>query len=233
MRGLPLANGRSRVKPMGMDRTPAAAPAIPPSLFAFSIFYGGMVPLGGFLGVKQVGLGPLAVEAGIFPFLTLVAASSAIAELHGRDVANRLVRWGFVPLIVAIALTFFVLQLPTDPGMYEPAKAAFPIVVRQGGRMMIAGIMAYGVSVSLNIWLFDKLRSSVGRFAELRGFIAAALSQIVDTLIFITVSFLGVRPILDLMIGQALAKVVLSAVMVPLIIALMVRIGRRLDAGQS
>ena len=203
---------------------------IPRSLFAIAVFYGGMVPLGGFLGVKQVALGPLAVEAGIFPFLTLVAVSSAIAELYGRDVANRMVRYGFVPLIVAIALTFFVLQLPTDAEMYEPAKAAFPIVVGQGGRMMAAGILAYGISVSLNIWLFDRLRAMTGRFAELRGFIAAALSQIVDTLIFISVSFYDVRPIMDLMIGQAVAKIVLSAVMVPLIIAVVVRAARWLDA---
>ena len=208
-------------------------PQIPRSLFAFSIFYGGMVPLGGFLGVKQVALGPFSVEAGIFPFLTLVAVSSAMAELHGREIANRMVRYGFIPLIVAIALTFFVLQLPTDAGMYEPAKEAFPIVVGQGGRMMAAGILAYGVSVTLNIWLFDRLRSMVGRFAEFRGFISAALSQIVDTLIFITVSFYGVRPIMDLMIGQALAKIVLSAVMVPLIIAVVIRIGRRVDGPSS
>jgi queuosine precursor transporter len=51
----------------------------------------------------------------------------------------------------------------------------------------------------------------------------------VDTLIFITVSFYGVRPIFDLMMGQMVAKIVLSAVMVPLVIALVVRVGRRLD----
>jgi len=204
--------------------------SIPRSLFVFAVLYGGMVPLGGVLGTKQVGIGPLAVEAGIFPFLTLVALSSAIADLHGRDVANRLVRYGFIPLIVAIALTVLVLQLPTDPGMYEPAKEAFPIVLGQGWRLMGAGIIAYGVSVTLNIWIFDRLRGAVGAFAGVRGFIAAALSQIVDTLIFITVSFYGVRPIMDLMIGQALAKVVLSAVMVPVIIALVVRICRKLDA---
>ena len=62
---------------------PTSALSIPRSLFLFAILYGGMVPLGGFLGAKQVALGPLAVEAGIFPFLTLVAISSAIAELHG------------------------------------------------------------------------------------------------------------------------------------------------------
>lgn len=204
--------------------------AIPRSLFVFAVIYGGMVPLGGVLGAKQVGIGPLAVEAGIFPFLTLVALSSAIAELHGRAVANQLVRFGFIPLLLAIAMTVLVLQLPTDAGMYEPAKEAFPIILGQGWRLMAAGIVAYGVSVTLNIWIFDRLRGAVGKFAGLRGFIAAALSQIVDTLIFITFSFYGVRPIMDLMIGQALAKVVLSAIMVPVIIALVVRIGRKLDA---
>jgi queuosine precursor transporter len=205
------------------------APAFPRSLLLFAIFYGGMVPLGGFLGAKQVALGPLAVEAGIFPFLTLIAVSSAIAEMHGREVANRLVRYGFVPLGIAILMAVLVLMLPTDPGMYEPAKEAFPIIVGQSWRMMGAGILAYGVSVTLNVWLFDRLKSATGSLASVRGFIAAALSQIVDTLIFIAVSFYGVRPIMDLMLGQMLAKIVLSAVMVPLVIALVVRIGKRLD----
>ncbi len=215
--------------PVPAALTPAPT-AIPRSLFAFALFYGGMVTLGGVLGAKQVALGPLAVEAGIFPFLTLVGISSGIAELHGKQTAERLVRYGFAPLVAAILLTFFVLRLPTDPGMYEPAKAAFPIILGQSGRMMFAGIIAYGVSVTLNIWLFDRLRSATGSFASVRGFIAAALSQIVDTLIFISVSFYNVRPILDLMLGQMLAKVVLSALLVPLIIAIVVRLGRKLDA---
>lgn len=209
---------------------PSAAASVPRSLFLFALFYGGMVTLGGVLGAKQVALGPLAIEAGIFPFLTLVAISSGIAELHGKLVADRLVRYGFLPLAFAILLTLFVLNLPTDPGMYEPAKEAFPIILGQSWRMMLAGIMAYGVSVTLNVWIFNRLRGAAGRFLAVRGFIAAALSQIVDTLIFITVSFWGVRPIATLMAGQMLAKVVLSAVLVPLIIALVLKLGRKLDS---
>lgn len=208
--------------------------SFPRSLFLFTVFYGGMVTLGGVLGSKQVALGPLAVEAGIFPFLILVGMSSGVAELHGKSAADMLVRYGFIPLAFAILLTLFVLQLPTDPGMYEPAKAAFPIVLGQSWRMMLAGIMAYGVSVTLNVWIFSRLRGSGERQggigASLRGIVAAALSQVVDTLIFITVSFVGVRPILGLMAGQMLAKVVLSAVLIPLIIAAVLRIGRAIDA---
>ena len=202
---------------------------MPRSFFVFSIFYGGMVTLAGVLGAKQVALGPLAVEAGIFPFLLLVSISSAIAELHGRDTANALVRWGFVPLIGAILLSFFVIQLPTDPGMYEPAKEAFPIIVGQSWRMMGAGLIAYGTSQTLNVLIFSRLSGVAGRFLAVRGFIAAALSQIVDTLLFISISFYGVRPIGELMAGQMIAKVVLSAVMVPLVILLVVSLGRRLD----
>lgn len=75
---------------------------MPKSLFIFSIFYGGMVCIAGVLGAKQVALGPLAVEAGIFPFLLLVITSSAIAELYGRETADKLVRFGFIPLVTSI-----------------------------------------------------------------------------------------------------------------------------------
>ena len=210
--------------------TPAGARPLAPSLLLFATFYGGMVTIAGVLGAKQVALGPLAVEAGIFPFLTLIGISSGIAELHGKSVADRLARFGFVPLVTAILLSVFVLQLPTDPQMYEPAKAAFPLILGQSWRMMVAGIFAYGISLTLNIWLFSSLRGSGGRFVGVRGFVAAALSQIVDTLVFITISFYGVRPIGGIMLGQMIAKVVLSAVFVPLVIWIVVRIGRRLDA---
>ena len=87
-------------------------PAVPRSLFALSIFYGGMVCIAGVLGNKQVGLGPLAVEAGIFAFLLLVITSSSVAELHGRETANRLVLFGFVPLVASLVLSLGVLALP-------------------------------------------------------------------------------------------------------------------------
>ncbi|WP_409934936.1 queuosine precursor transporter [Novosphingobium sp. 9] len=201
----------------------------------FTVLYGGMVTLGGVLGSKQVALGPLAVEAGIFPFLTLVATSSGIAQLYGASTAQRLARFGMIPLVMAILLTLFVLRLPTDPGMYEPAKAAFPIVLGQSWRMMAAGICAYAVSLTLNIFIFSRLGGAVGggRLAPLRGAIAAALSQIADTMIFITLSFYGERDILPIMLGQMLAKVALSAVLVPIIITIVVRIGRSIDAREG
>ena len=206
-------------------------PAVPRSLHAIALLYGGMTVLAGVLGAKQVAVGPLAVEAGIFAFLLLVVLSSATAELHGRAVANRLVLWGFLPLGTAIALIALVLALPTDAGMYEPAKAAFPIILGQNVRLMLAGVAAYGVSQFLNVYLFARMgRRGTAAWLALRGGVASAISQVVDTLIFVTVAFWHVRAIGDLILGQALAKVVLSVVLVPALITLVVRVGRRLDS---
>ena len=216
--------------------------SIPISLFALSIFYGGMVCIAGVLGNKQVApwpisqigqifMGrPLAVEAGIFAFLLLVVTSSSVAELHGRATANRLVLIGFVPLIVSLLLSLVVLALPASPQM-DPARLnSFNTVMGGTPRIWIGGISAYGVSTFLNVTIFSRLKAREGRgLLWLRAGIASVLSQVVDTLIFITIAFYGVFPIGELLLGQMIAKVVLSAVLVPPLVYAFVGLGRRLD----
>ena len=222
-----------------MDKT-----RLSPSLFAFTTFYGGMVCIAGVLGNKQValgplsalgpvvGLGPLAVEAGIFAFLLLVVTSSAVAELHGRSVANRLVLVGFVPLLVSILLSFIVHQVPAAPEMQPANRDAIQLVLGSTWRIWIGGIIAYGISQTLNVTIFAALKGREGsRLLWLRAGVASALSQIVDTLLFVSIAFLGVFPIGELLVGQMIAKVALSALLVPPAIYLFVGLGRRLDRG--
>lgn len=216
-------------------RAAASSGGLSRSLLLFSIVYGGMVVLAGVLGNKQVALGSwLAVEAGIFPFLLLVALSSATAELHGQATANRLVLWGFVPLIMSIALTALVLAIPASDKMEPTRLASFEMILGQAPRLMAAGIVAYGTSQFLNVTIFSRLRGAdtgqqrTGMLA-VRGAIASALSQIVDTLLFVTIAFYGVFPIAALMGGQMLAKVVLSIAVIPFVITGLVWMGRELD----
>jgi hypothetical protein len=211
--------------------TTTAAPApLARSLFALSIFYGGMVCIAGVLGNKQVSLGPVAVEAGIFAFLLLVVVSSAVAELHGPVTANRLVRLGFVPLLVSMLLSWIVWLLPASPEMQPASRDAIQMVLGSTPRIWLGGIIAYGISQTLNVTLFSAMRREGGKLLWLRAGIASALSQIVDTLLFVTIAFYGVFPIGGLLVGQMIAKVALSALLVPPLIYLFVGLGRKLDA---
>jgi uncharacterized integral membrane protein (TIGR00697 family) len=216
-----------------MTDTPPSSGTAPlrPSLFAFAIFYGGMVCIAGVLGNKQVALGPLAVEAGIFAFLLLVVTSSSVAELHGRSIANRLVLIGFVPLLMSLLLTELVLAVPASPAMDPARLEAFDLMMHGTPRIWLGGILAYGISTLLNVTIFSRLKGREGSsLLWLRSAVASAGSQIVDTLIFVTVAFYGVFPVRELLMGQMLAKVVLSVLLVPPLIYAFVALGRRLDA---
>lgn len=213
------------------DSSTLAPGGISKSLFGFSIFYGGMVCIAGVLGNKQIAMGPLAVEAGIFAFLLLVVTSSAIAELHGREIANKLVLIGFVPLIASLLLTLAVLAVPASPDMQPERLDAFNLMMSGTPRIWAAGIVAYGTSTLLNVTIFSWLKGREGgKLLWLRAAISSVLSQIVDTLLFISIAFYGVFPITELLVGQMVAKVVLSIVLVPALVYLFVAIGRKLDA---
>ncbi|MCT2398375.1 queuosine precursor transporter [Novosphingobium mangrovi (ex Huang et al. 2023)] len=224
-----------------MNQASAPAPVISRSLFVFSLLYGGLVVLAGVLGTKLASLGhwpmlgDLAVESGIFAFLLLVVLSSAVAELHGKNAANRLVRFGFIPLIVSMLLLTFVIRV-VPPAPFWNDQEAFARLLGQGARMQFAGLVSYGVSQTLNVYLFSKLAGEKlgderSGLLLLRAWVASLLSQVVDTVLFITISFVGQDlPIVSIMEGQIISKLVLSTIMVPPFIWFFVKLGRRLDA---
>lgn len=205
---------------------------IPLGLFVMSVLYGGMTVIAGVLGFKQVALGPLAVEAGIFAFLMLVVLSSSVSQVYGKDQANKLVLWGFLPLAASIFLILIVMGLPASEKMPPENLSAFETVLAQTPRIMAAGPFAYGVSLFLNVYLFNKLRGSgedTGLKMMIRGGIASAISQAIDSVIFITLAFYGEFPIGSLLAGQILAKVVLSVLIVPPLVYGMVALAKALD----
>ena len=210
---------------------------MPLGLFVFLVLYGGLTVIAGVLAFKQVQLWPtqLAVESGIFAFLGLVVISSTIAQLYGEKLARRLVWWGFLPLAVSAALIFLVMSLPASPEMLAYRSTdldAFNTVLAQTPRIMAAGPAAYIVSLLLNVWIFSRLRgtgeaNTLGLMA--RGAIASALSQAIDSVIFVTLAFYGQFDITPLLIGQVLAKVALSIVLVPFLITGGVALAKYLD----
>lgn len=203
---------------------------IAPSLLALLPLYGGLTVLSAFLGNKQADLGPLAMELGLIGYIGIIAISSGVAELHGRTMADRLVVFGFLPIAASLGLIALVSTIPASVRMEPQRIAAFETIFAQSPRIMLAGILAYFVSVFLNVRVFSWLGlRAAGNGVMLRGAIASACAQTVDGLIFIVIGFYGVFPILPLLAGQIAAKVILSFTAVPLLIQLAVGWGRRLD----
>jgi hypothetical protein len=203
------------------------------SLQQFAVLYGGLLVVAGVLGFKLIrlgpvlGLGPLAVPGGVFAFLLAIVVTNATAELHGRPVAQRMVLMGFVPLLVAIGLMQLVLALPPAAGWQgQPAAEA---VFGSSMRLILAGMVAYGLSQSLDVTIFTWTRGRPGgNRLWLRATVAAVVAQTVDTVIFVTIAFLGVFPLAPVIGGQLAAKAVIWVLAVPLLYVA-VWAGRRMD----
>ena len=134
-------------------------------------------------------------------------------------------------MIAAMILIRLVMALPPSTAMDAARLTAFETILGQGARLMFAGLIAYGISQTLNVTIFSGLRGREGnRLLWLRAGIASMASQVVDTLLFITIAFYGVFPIAGLVLGQMIVKLILSAVLVPPLVSLFVRLGRALDA---
>jgi uncharacterized integral membrane protein (TIGR00697 family) len=211
---------------------PASGPFIPRSLQTYAVLYGGLLVVAGVLGFKLIklalpGFSVLAVPGGVFGFLLAIVTVNATAELHGRPVAQRMVFMGFVPLIVSLALMQLVLALPPAEGWQGQATAQE--VFGSSIRLMLAGMVAYGISQTLDVTIFTWMRGQPGgHMLWLRASVAALVAQTVDTLIFVTIAFLGKFPLLPVIGGQLVAKAIIWVLAIPLLY-LVVWAGRRLD----
>lgn len=213
----------------------AQAPAKPAaSLQQFAVLYGGLLVIAGVLGFKLIKLGPifdigpLAVPGGVFGFLLAIVITNATAELHGRSVAQRMVFMGFVPLLVSIGLMQLVLALP--PAVGWGGQAVAEQVFGSSMRLILAGIVAYGISQTLDVTIFTWMRGQRGgHMLWLRATVAALVAQTVDTLIFVTIAFFGVFPLLPVIGGQLTAKAIIWLLAVPLLYVA-VGAGRKLDS---
>ena len=197
------------------------------SLQQYAVLYGGLLVVAGVLGFKLIKLGPLAVPGGVFGFLLAIVITNATAELHGRRVAQRMVFMGFVPLLVSIALMQLVLALPPAAGWGGQATAE--AVFGSSMRLILAGIVAYGISQTLDVTIFTWMRGKPGGdMLWLRATVAAVVAQTVDTLIFVTIAWYGKFALLPVIGGQLTAKAVIWLLAVPLLY-LAVGAGRLLD----
>ena len=88
-------------------------------------------------------------------------------------------------------------------------------------RVTVAGLVAYIISQSHDVWAFHVWkRVTRGKWLWLRNNASTIVSQLIDTVIFITLAFYGVVPnniLLKLIIGQWMWKAVVAVLDTPFV----------------
>ncbi|AQL42988.1 integral membrane-like protein [Halorientalis sp. IM1011] len=157
-------------------------------------------------------------------------ASDCYAELYGKRAAQVMVNVAFLMNGVLLVLIWSTILAPAAATSIDPTQ--FRQVLGASTNIVIASLAAYLVSQNWDVIVFHRLREATdGDALWLRNVASTASSQLIDTLIFVTLGFLvipellgvGVAPplpvIASLIVGQYLLKLLIALVDTPFVYA--------------
>jgi uncharacterized integral membrane protein (TIGR00697 family) len=169
--------------------------------------------------VKQVQLFGLQATLGNVAYGVTFWCTDLLAEKHGKSEARRGVIVGFVALVAFTLL--MQLALLFSPGPEDWANPHLQEIFSFMPRLAGASLLAYLVSQFHDVWFFHYLRTLTrGRHLWLRNNLSTAVSQLLDTLVFCSVAFIGVFSVpvlLQVYLTTWLIKLLVAALDTPFI----------------
>jgi len=174
------------------------------------IFMIGLV-MSNLFGGKIISVLGFTVAGAIITYPLTFLSTDIIGEIWGKQEANDCVKIGIIVQLIFLALGYLSLAIPPQEAS-EALQQSLKVVLNQGLRMTLASLGAFSVSQFLDVFLFHKLKESCnGKKKWLRNNLSTMTSQLVDTLIFITIAFYGVVDNLPAMVlGQYVIKLLLA-----------------------
>ena len=184
-------------------------------IILLSVFVGS-ITIASVLANKIINVFGLFVPAGVLAYSMTFLMTDAISEIWGKETAKRTVFGGFIGLIAVLLLIQISLVWPKAP--FWKQEAAYQTIMGSTSRIIIASFIAYLVSQFHDVWAFHFWKKITGgRHLWLRNNFSTAVSQFIDSSLFITVAFYGVMPVWPLIWSQWLVKLAIAFLDTPII----------------
>jgi queuosine precursor transporter len=167
------------------------------------------------LGNKITTLFGVRTGVGIFIVPILFLITDIIEEVHGKKKAKLFVYVGLVALLFTLFFTFLAIALPPEAtwGSQEAYEDVFGVSIR----IMIASFIAFFISQVHDVWAFSFWKKKTnGKHLWLRNNLSTAVSQLIDTTIFMFIAFYQITPkfdvsfVISIIIPYYLLKVLFS-----------------------
>jgi len=144
--------------------------------------------------IKMIDLFGINATLGNIMYASIFLATDLINEKYGRKKAQKAVYIGFMMLISFTVIT--QLSLLFMPNASDFAQGSLETIFSLLPRITLGSLTAYLISQTLDVFLFDKIKSKFGSPGQLwiRNNGSTLVSQAVDTAIFTFIAFTGAVP---------------------------------------
>ena len=193
--------------------------------------YSGSLVLAAVMASKIITVGRLVVPAGVLAYCFTFLITDVISEIWGKEQAHTVVIGGFITLVLVFVLTGLSILWPPAP--FWPHQQAYATILGSSARIMIASLVAYVCSQYHDVWAFHFWkRVTNARFLWLRNNASTIVSQLLDSVVFITIAFYGSMPLVPLIVGQWVVKVGIAVLDTPLVYLFVYLLRRKLPAAK-
>lgn len=179
--------------------------------------------------LKLVDLFGLTATLGNITFGSIFLATDTLSEKYGLKVAKRSVFIGFFTLLSALIVMQFAVWFHPAEGDEAHDALTFLFALNFSDfsflRVAIASLTAYLISQLLDVHLFQKIRQRFPgrRTLVIRNMGSTAFSQLIDSLIFVPIAFLGVLEpsiLIDIILTTYLIKLIVALLDTPFVYAM-------------
>jgi uncharacterized integral membrane protein (TIGR00697 family) len=168
--------------------------------------------------VKLIDLFGLVLPAGIIIFPLSYITGDVLTEVYGYSRARRVIWLGFFCNFITVASIWIGQILPA--ASFWDGQEAYTRILGFTPRILASSFLAYLVGEFANSFVLAKLKiSTKGRWLWLRTIGSTLVGQGLDSLVFITLAFVGTIPpsaLLVAIVTQWLAKSIYEAAATPI-----------------
>ncbi len=176
--------------------------------------FAGMVVISNIIAIKPVIFGPFIVPAAVLIYAATFLMTDVICEVWGKKEAQRAIIGGFIANIFLVIGVYLTIMWPG--AVFWKKQEALVSILGLTPRIVLASMVAYLISQTHDVFAFHFWKTKTkGKYLWLRNNASTAVSQLIDTVIFITVAFYGVMPVFSLIIGQYVAKLIIAILDTP------------------
>jgi uncharacterized integral membrane protein (TIGR00697 family) len=154
----------------------------------------------------------LSASVAVFSYMATFIIIDVVTEVFGKEAAKKIIRLSFGALLFSVGLLQVAIFLPG--ASFWNLQAEYQTILGGVWRIALGGWGAYLISQHLDIWIYQKLKQIkfAGDRVSLRAFFSTAVAQLIDTVFFMVVAFIGVFPLLSAIIGQYSIKLLMTLV---------------------
>jgi uncharacterized integral membrane protein (TIGR00697 family) len=159
------------------------------------------------------------LSVAVFSFPIVFCMTDVIAEVYGKKLANNFVLAGIVSIVLFLFYSLISTITPwAKEGMW--AQAGYNQIFGLSARFAVASLVAFAIGQYQDVLSFFFLKKRIGeKKFWLRANLANAWSELFDTVVFMSIAFVGVYPlhtIFLIIIPWWIYKIFMGALLTPL-----------------